>query len=278
MPLPLDVRLMNLAASLLMTALALGLAAAGLWWGMRSPAFAIRSITVQGNLTHVSATSLRATVLPRLTGTFFTLDLQAARAAFQSVPWVSTAVVRRVFPDRLEVNLQEQVAVAAWSDSDGFWLNGQGQVFEAGNPSDADLALLPRLSGPRAQSAQVLSLYQDLAPLVRPMGLQLTAMTLTPRGDWSARLDTGAHLELGRGTPAEMAERLRVFAQSAMAVAARHRRGVRDIESADLRYPSGYALRLKGITTVMSAPGDSDSGGQQQHQQQQPAARGAGRT
>ena len=35
---------------------------------------------------------------PALKGNFFTLDLRQGRAAFQRVPWVQRAVVRRVWP------------------------------------------------------------------------------------------------------------------------------------------------------------------------------------
>ena len=48
MPAPLDVKLMNMTASLLVTGLVLACIAAGLWWVLRSPAFAIGQITVNG--------------------------------------------------------------------------------------------------------------------------------------------------------------------------------------------------------------------------------------
>src|SRR5678816_2292351 len=36
------------------------------------------------------------------------------RAALEQVPWVRRAAVRRVWPDRLEVSLEEQVPLARW--------------------------------------------------------------------------------------------------------------------------------------------------------------------
>ena len=78
-PLPLDVRLMNVTTSLLVTGLVLACVAAGLWWALRNPAFAIDRITVGGDTSHNSAASLRATVAPKLSGNFFTLDLAPRR-------------------------------------------------------------------------------------------------------------------------------------------------------------------------------------------------------
>ena len=81
LPMPLDVRLMNVTAALLATGLVLACVAAALWWVLRNPAFAIRQIVVTGDTAHHSAASLRAMVGPRLSGNFFTLDLSATQAA-----------------------------------------------------------------------------------------------------------------------------------------------------------------------------------------------------
>ena len=108
-------------------------------------------ITVRGEVSHNSAATLRANVTPRLTGNFFTVDLGATRAAFEAVPWVRQAVVRREVPNRLKVILQEHQAVAYWvAEGDSRLLNSFGEVFEA-NPGEVEHELLPRLVGPAGQ-------------------------------------------------------------------------------------------------------------------------------
>src|SRR5665811_1279869 len=111
---PRDVKLMNLTASVLLLAFALLLVLALAYWAVQHQVFAIRAITVTGDVSHNNAVTLRANVAPRLSGTFLTLDLTAARRAFEAVPWVRRAVVRREFPNRLKVQLQEHKAVAYW--------------------------------------------------------------------------------------------------------------------------------------------------------------------
>ena len=138
---------------------ALGLAAV-LWWGLRHPMFSIVAIQVQGDLTHNNAVTLRANVAHRLSGNLFTLDLAAARTAFEGVPWVRKALVRREFPNRLNVQLQEHLPVAYWGDEgESLLLNTFGEVFEA-NLGDVEADKLPRLSGPQGQSAQLLAMYR----------------------------------------------------------------------------------------------------------------------
>jgi len=246
--LPLDVRLMNLTTSILVTILLLACLAAGLWWGLRNPAFSIGRITVEGDTAHNSAASLRANVAPRLAGNFFTLDLDAARAAFQSAPWVRRAMVQRVFPNQLNVTLQEHVPVALWGEDDTHMVNMQGEVFEAN--ADAAEDDLPRLLGPDGRATEVLQMYALLAPVLKPLGQPVAELALEARGNWRVELENEATIELGQGSPEELKARLAQFVSTVGEVAARHQRGPDAIASADLRHASGYALRLRGVTTV----------------------------
>ncbi|MBO7411380.1 MAG: cell division protein FtsQ/DivIB [Ottowia sp.] len=249
--LPPDVRRMNATADLVYGALTLVVLGALLLWALRQPAFAIAHIVVRGDTTHSSAASLRASVLPRLQGNFFTLDLAAVQRAFQDMPWVRHATVQREFPGRLNVTLQEHVPVARWGSEGAQMLNAQGEIFEVGE-GEIELAAraLPQLGGPDGKAGQVLAMYQRLAPLAAPLNLPMTGLQMHARGGWRARLGNGAGIELGKGAEGELAQRLERFAATAAQVAARHKRDVQSIESADLRYNSGYAIRLRGVGTV----------------------------
>jgi cell division protein FtsQ len=252
LPAPLDVRLMNATASGLFAAVAvLGLAAI-FWWGLRHPLFSIAAIHVQGDLTHNNAVTLRVNVASRLTGNFFTLDLVSARRAFEAVPWVRKAVIRREFPNLLTVQLQEHQPVAYWGlEGESFMLNSFGEVFEA-NQGDVEADDLPRLTGPQDQSAQLLEMYRLLLPLFEPIDLTPVKLELTDRGSWRVHLDTGAVMELGRGTPAEIAGQTQRFVRTVTQATSKYNRTPEAIESADFRHGSGYALRLRGVTTVLA--------------------------
>ena len=246
---PLDIRLMNLSASALFVVFGLALLGMVVVSVLRHPFFAIRGITVQGDVAHNNAVTLRANVAPRLTGTFFTQDLARARAAFEAVPWVRRALVRREFPNRLRVDLQEHQAVAYWgAEGDSTLLNNFGEVFEA-NVGDVEQDALPRLSGPEGQGAIVLAMYQGLQALFEAHDLPLGQLDLTGQGSWRARLDNGAVLELGRGTAAEIQERVQRLLKTITQVAGRYGRTPQAVEGADLRHPDGYAIRLAGVTT-----------------------------
>ncbi len=255
LPAPFDVRLMNLTASLLFMLFAVLLVGVLLLWVSRFPAFAIRGITVTGDVTHNNALTLRANVAPRLSGTFMSMDLGQTRLAFEAVPWVRQAVVHREFPNRLKVQLQEHKAVAYWgAEGESTLVNNFGEVFEA-NVGEVEQEALPRLNGPAGQAAQVLSMYQTLQPLFEDMDLTLDQIELTARGGWRARLDSGAALELGGGAAPEVLARTQRFLKTLTQVTARYGRRPEALETADLRHQDGYAIRLRGVSTLLADAG-----------------------
>jgi cell division protein FtsQ len=156
---PLDVKLMHMAASLMIAGVVVMAVFVGLWSLVRLPAFALTGITVRGDVEHNNAVTLRANVATKLTGNFFTADLERVRQAFEAVPWIRLASVQREFPNRLRVTLQEHKPVAYWGeDRESRMVNSYGEVFEA-NVGDLDDEKMPRLSGPDSQSQQVLTMY-----------------------------------------------------------------------------------------------------------------------
>jgi cell division protein FtsQ len=252
-PVPFDVKLMNLTATLVFAVFGVVLLAAGAWWVLRQPFFPIAGIKVDGEVTHNNAVTLRANVAPQLAGNFFTVDLARARAAFESVPWVRKAVVRREFPNKLRATLTEHVPVAHWGDEAGSKLvNGFGEVFEA-NVAEVD-DQLPRLDGPVEQAGQVLGMYRLLTPLFQPYELNVVELGLSSRGSWHVLLDSGALVELGRGRSEEVVARTERFLRTVSQVAAQYGRTVASVEGADLRHNEGYALRMRGVSTVVNDP------------------------
>ena len=257
-PLPVDIRLMNATAAALAGLGAVALLALGVLWFVRQPMFALHSVRVEGDLTHNSALTIRANAAPRLAGNFFTMDLGATRRAFESVPWVRQALVRRVWPDRLVVRLEEHRPAALWSgtgpnDSTDRLVNTYGEVFEA-NVDEVDQDSLPRFIGPDGQGPAVLAMYQAVKPLFDGLDLNVDQIELTGRGSWRVTLDNGADLELGRGPAEELLPRVQRFLKTLTQVAAKYGRSPQSLESADLRYAQGYALRLRGVSTVAQTP------------------------
>ena len=249
---PADVRLMLATANAVFVLAGLALCAALLWWTARLPVFALRGIRVEGEVTRNSEQTIRANAVQRLSGSFLTLDLQKCRAAFDAVPWVRRSVVRRVWPMRLAVELEEHSPVALWAMADGNdrLVNSFGEVFEA-NVGDVEDDELPRLAGPDGTAPQLLAMQRRLVPVLQLLRSgDLVALTLSARGSWRAELDKGAAIELGRGSEDEVLARTERFVRTMPRVEAQYQR---PLESADLRHDQGFAVRLRGVSTNVPA-------------------------
>jgi len=231
-------RLLNAVAGAL-TALALmALAAAALFALLRSPLVPLRVVELRGSLEHTTRAQVESALAGRVGGNFFAVDLEAPRAALERLPWVRRVHVRRVWPDRLEVTLEEHVAMARWGDTG--LLNVQGEFFAARAARD-----LPLLAGPAGSEAEVARRFQRYREQLAPLGAPLERLILSPRYAWQARLADGLVIELGRDAPhdpvdARLARLVAVYAQTLGRIQRRH-------EYVDLRYPNGFALRMPDL-------------------------------
>ncbi len=254
--LPGDVQVLNGLASVLVL-VTLGFLASSAWGVMKtSRTFALRSIEVANPLNKTSLSALRAVAAPRVAGNFFTVDMVQARAAFEAVPWVRRASVRRIWPSGLEVTIEEHRATAFWDGGEGDdrLVNEYGEVFDA-NLAEVEDDSLPMLGGPDGSSAQVLAAHQRLMPVLIPMNAQIESLRITRRGSWQAELNSGVVMELGRGNAAgdfqEVVERTARFVRTHADVVGRF--GNPKLQHVDLRHGNGYALQLEGIE--LSVPG-----------------------
>ena len=233
-------QLMNLIADLLYFAAALGLGYAATLAVARLPFFPLHAVTVAGPLQEVTPTQVEYAARTAVAGNFFTVNLEAVRTAFEKLPWVRKAEVRRSWPGGLELAIEEHVAAARWKHTEGAearLVNRQGEVFAA-----ASSAALPLFVGPEGAAPLILARYLELQPLLAPIGRQPQSLALSPREAWQLRLDDGVLLDLGRDqAKSRVNERLQRFTAAYRQAAERLR--VR-ADVIDLRYPNGFAMRV----------------------------------
>jgi cell division protein FtsQ len=217
-------------------------------WFVRSPMWTIRHVELVGDVRRNSPATVRANTLPRLSGTFFSMDLQHARQVFESMPWVRSAVVRRVWPDRLVVRLQEHQPAARWIGSDGNerLVNGYGEVFDA-NLGEVEGDSLPVFSGPEGQAVKVMQMYHELSAVFVPLDRRIARLDVSGRGSWGLLLDDETEITIGRGTVQEVVTRAERFVATVTQVTSAYKTA---LLQADLRHNNGYAVRLKGVTSV----------------------------
>jgi len=235
-----DARQLNSIALVLVAVAVAVLVWGALAWAMRQPAFAIREVVVTTPLERASGAHVESIVREELGGTFFTMDLERARRTLAQVPWIRNVALRRQWPHRLEIVVEEQAPFARWNDA--ALVNPQGEVFVADWNGD-----LPQFSGPDGQSALMTTRFRDWSAALAPLALTVRALTMSARGGWRiAAVGTAGPLtlELGRDDPAGRLARF--VAAHGRTVGALARDG-RPVEWVDLRYRSGFAARIPGF-------------------------------
>jgi len=243
--------MLNGCANALYAFAAAALIYAGVHFVVYSPLLPLRKLTLRGDLAHVTRAQAESAARTGAAGTFLSVDLDRVRRAFESLPWVRKVEVRRLWPDHLEVTVEEHVALARWgADTPPHRLvNTHGEVFEGEVPDAADL---PRFAGPAGTAEEVTRRYAAFRAMLARLQLEPRQVLLSPRYAWQLRLSNGLTLELGRDQLKQtVPQRLERFvANYAQTLGSLDRK----FEYADLRYPSGFALRVPEILRVDKGP------------------------
>ena len=239
-----NVNFLNGCANTLYALAAAAVTYAGVHAVIHSPLLPVRQVALQGELGHVTREQAEGAARTAAIGTFLSVDLDAVRRAFEALPWVRKVEVRRLWPDRIQVAIEEHVALARWgADTRAVRLvNTFGEVF-AGDLAEAEP--LPQFAGPLGSAQEVTRRYGAFRQALAPLRLEPRQVLLSPRYAWQLRLSNGLTLELGRDQLKEpVLDRLsRFVAFYAQTLGRLDRR----LDYVDLRYPNGFALRVPEI-------------------------------
>lgn len=199
----------------------------------------IRVVEIRGELRHLSKDTIlsvlrsqsRETSEDKQTINFMTTDLSDIEAELEALPWVYRSKIRRIWPDKLIIDIDEQQAIAIWNDNR--LVNQFGQTFE---PETIAIKTIPKLSGPEHELESLLQLFADLQTQFEAEKLQLSEMHLSERRAWELKLSNGIILDIGRKA---LSERVTKFINIYPIL-------VNDdpapIERVDLRYDTGMAV------------------------------------
>lgn len=235
--------LLNAIADLLMLAASAALLAAAAVWLVRVPALPVREVLIAEPLVHTRRQEIELVLQGGLKGNFFSLNLEAVRSALEKLPWVRKVEVRRIWPTRLEVNIEEQRPVARWGEERDELVNSYGEVFHALLP-EPERAALPLLVGPSGTASDVLQHYGEFVAAFKRVGERPVQLILSPRLAWQLKLDNGMLVNMGREqTKSPVGARLQRFIEVYPETIGKlaNRPAV-----VDLRYPNGFAMKVVG--------------------------------
>jgi cell division protein FtsQ len=239
-------RVMRWVTAALVAASGVLLAAALAMKLAHSPRFDLRRIEIVGDVHHISRAAVRAAISGRLVGNYFTIRLDQARRAFETLPWVAQVSVRRIWPDRLRVTLTEHRALGEWSD--GRLVSDAGVLFVA-NPAEAEAdGPLVSFAGPPRYAPDAVDRFRRFSGLLAPLQLRIAALHISDRASWSLTTSPRMRIELGRDDPpGSVQQRLAEIVAAYPIVLARLDGPATRI---DARYSNGFAAAGGSMKTA----------------------------
>tara|TARA_Y100001934_G_C12284077_1_gene741432 strand:+ start:430 stop:1272 length:843 start_codon:yes stop_codon:yes gene_type:complete len=222
---------------------------------IRSGYFTIEKVRVATPLLHVDRGTVERTAWRSIQGNYLNMDLSRIEKQLETLPGVFQAMVRRVWPDALELRIVETRAMARFQS-----LQNPNEISAdsfINLPPIQDASVVPILRGPKAQRDTLVGVFFSIFPLLRAAGLQPLELSVNKAGRWVLELQpddalTSARfaLLLGRDSVVEKVDR---FARS-YTVALRGKADL--ITKVDMRYASGFAVQWQqdgSLATVQLA-------------------------
>lgn len=208
----------------------------------------VRHVRLEGNFDGLEPSQFEASIVPHVRGSFFLLRLEELESIASEVPWVGGVRVSRVWPDTLVFKVEELDPVARWGDRQ--LISSSGEIFER-PVSRYDFDQLTVLKGPRGREKELLEMHQQLAAKFAEKGEHIDKLVLSERLAWTVRLGSGLEINYGNQPPLVATDRLFEFLPS---LRAQNQSALRSI---DLRYPRGFAVSFKPVSTGGSVIEDS---------------------
>ena len=188
----------------------------------------VGAIRIEGDLAPSERRHLEQALAPKRSASFWITTPASLGAEIEALPWVARARAQRRWPPAFSLKVEKRRARAVWNGSQH--IDEEGRLFVAAAPPPA----LPRLSGPEGSHASVWRRWRASHSLLEG----IDSLELVGGCCWRLRLKCDEEVVMGLDqSPRELDK----FA------ALRRRLGeeAQSIQSADLRYPNGMALRRR---------------------------------
>lgn len=162
------------------------------------------------------------------------IDLDAAKARLETVPWIRSASIERLLPDTLYIHVVERTPLALWQHEGKFDLVDQDGAIIA-HADAAAFPTLPQVVGDGAPAATPALL--DLLGAEPSLRRHVTAAVRVGGRRWNIEFDDGIEVALPENGASDAWHHL---------AAIEHSDGLleRNIQAIDMRLPDRLVLRL----------------------------------
>jgi len=196
--------------------------------------FPITTVRVYG-LNHIDQKEVQGILLPLVAKGFFSTNVDGIRDRLLQLPWANDVAVRRQWPNQIEIMMKEKNAVASWNNE--ALLSETGILFLPKQTTYP--ASLPMFVGPSGKHIVMLNYFNEINRILMPLHVKISYLELTSYLTWKVALSNGIALQIGHK---DVLTRLYHFVKVYPKIIGKH---TADVDSIDLRYPNGIAVRWK---------------------------------
>lgn len=209
------------------------LALAVLWaFPMVDQRFVIKQVLINKSLHYVDKRDVDHLLEQALQENFFTLDLKSVAQSLNTLPWVDSVQIRKVWPDKVLVSIAEQKPIARWGGT--ALISAKGELFSPKELSGFDH--LPRLEGSVEQRDRITGFYYQASQLLLDQNVSLASIKMNTAFDWHIELNNGLVLILSSQHGMDKLKQFRnVYAKHIVPRLDR-------ISHVDLRYDAGFVV------------------------------------
>jgi cell division protein FtsQ len=195
--------------------------------------FRITTVSVSGHRQLTEPEILAGAGVTERTSLLF-LDVDDARRRLEGVPWVAQATVRKLYPGRLEIVIEERNAFALWQNNGKLaMIAADGTVL--GPHGERKISVLPLVVGPgaAAKAQEILALIERY-PVLKE---QMRAAIRVADRRWNLRLRNGLDVRLPETDVGRALDLLVALDRDKKLIS-------RDVTVIDLRLPDRVTVRL----------------------------------
>lgn len=193
----------------------------------------ISQIDIQGDLKFIKDEEIRRVIEKYTQTNLYLLDTEALEVDLETHPWVRSVILRKSWPDRLVVVVEEQRPLAFWGKER--IMNQFGELFTAELPG----VILPTLYSPEDKGREMAQRFITVNEWLRDLSLELSELTEDASGSWRMKIKSGPEVLVGTEEHERRIARFKVGFQRELATK------LGNVRRIDLRYPNGFSVEWK---------------------------------
>ena len=165
----------------------------------------------------------------------YLLDDKSLEKEIENIPWIHSASMTHVWPDKLVVKIFEQQPVAFWGENE--MLAENGEIIKA--VLDDKKGSLPMLYSPDGKGRNMATGFLKIREMMKGFPVKLVEFKEDARGSWKIKLENGMTLKIGREHQEKRLKRFMVAYNESL------KEVINKVSEVDLRYTNGFAVKWK---------------------------------